>query len=103
MSIKISSPISTNTFETPVGSVNSSNAVYTTTFQPIAVVLNGIIYRDGKGYTLTGSGPYTITFDTALVPQTGSDLFSIPLSSITLLNLQKGIAYTTVANAAARL
>lgn len=53
--------------ETPTGTVNGANTVFTATNEPIFVVADGMTRFDGVGYTLTGSGPYTITFN-ALIP-----------------------------------
>jgi hypothetical protein len=75
--IATTSPISSGVggVETPSGTINGSNAVFTTTYSPLAVFLNGIFQSAaGVDYTLTGTGPYTITFVTA--PPTGSILRS---------------------------
>ena len=57
--------------EVPVGTVNGTNTVFTVTNVPVALFLNGGFQTaGGVDYTLTGSGPYTITYVTA--PPTSS-------------------------------
>ncbi len=72
-------PNSTNvgmSVETPSGTINSSNTVFTTTNNPSLVELNGAYQTaGGVDYTLTGSGPYTETF--VLAPTTGGILRSL--------------------------
>lgn len=59
--------------ETPSGTINGTNAVFTVTNNPAMVQLNGAYQTaGGVDYTLTGSGPYTITFVAA--PPTNSVL-----------------------------
>lgn len=73
----ISGGISSVSFgtETPSGTVDGSNAAFTVTNNPISVFVNGqYMTAGGTDYTLSGSGPYTITFVTA--PLTGSVLVS---------------------------
>ena len=62
--------------ETPSGTINGTNTVFTTTHQPALLELNGAYMTPGGvDYTLTGSGPYTETFVNA--PVTGSNLTSL--------------------------
>lgn len=62
--------------ETPTGTINNSNKVFTTVFNPKMVHLNGVYQSaGGNDYTLTGSGPYTITFLTA--PTNGSTIETV--------------------------
>jgi hypothetical protein len=63
------------TKEVPVGLIDSSNKVFTVTNLPQLVVLAGITQSDGgEDFTLTGTGPYTITF--VFAPPTNSSLIT---------------------------
>lgn len=62
--------------ETPVGTVNGSNAVFTLNYGPSPVTSlrlyrNGILLKEGVDFTLTGN---TITFLTAAIPAAGDVL-----------------------------
>lgn len=57
------------------GTVNGTNLVFTFTNEPKTVSIDGLMRRDGKGYVLSGSGPYTITVDPLTAPY--YDVFSI--------------------------
>lgn len=48
------------TVETPSGSVNASNTVFTVTAEPQYMIADGISYFDGKGYAYAA---LTVTFD----------------------------------------
>jgi molecular chaperone GrpE (heat shock protein) len=50
------------TVETPTGTVNASNTVFTVTAEPKWVVADGVTYYDGAGYTYAA---LTITMDVA--------------------------------------
>lgn len=57
--------------ETPSGTINGSNVTFTTTYAPVALFMNGTYQTPGGvDYTLTGTGPYTITY--LIAPLTGS-------------------------------
>jgi hypothetical protein len=79
--------VGTLAVETPSGTINGSNTVFTTTNQPALVELNGG-YQTASGvdYTLTGSGPYTITFVNA--PPSGSVLVSLYGNAVSSLLTQ---------------
>lgn len=47
--------------ETPTGTVNGVNLVFTASANPSMVIIDGMARFDGAGVTITGSGPYTIT------------------------------------------
>lgn len=51
--------------EDGVGTVDGSNTAFTVTNEPLFAMVSGVISIDGDGYTLSGSGPYTLTFDVA--------------------------------------
>lgn len=59
-------------FETPSGTINSSNVTFTVANTPKAVILNGIWYFENDGYTLS-----TLTITMLVVPTTGSTLRSV--------------------------
>lgn len=61
--------------ETPTGTVDGSNLVFTFINSPAAISIDGLMRRATKGYTVSGSGPYTVTVD-ALTPPV-YDIFSI--------------------------
>ncbi len=62
--------------ETPSGTINGTNTIFTTTHQPALLELNGAYQTaGGVDYTLTGTGPYTETFVNA--PVSGSNLTSL--------------------------
>lgn len=62
--------------EIPSGDLDDVNTVFTVTNLPKQIFLNGAYQTaEGVDYTLSGSGPYTITFVTA--PSSGSILRSI--------------------------
>lgn len=61
------------TKEIPVGDIDGVNKVFTTTYEPKLVVLNGAIQEDG-GVDYSIAGTYTITFEIA--PPVGSILKS---------------------------
>lgn len=78
------------TTETPSGTINGTNAAFTVNNNPAWVVLNGATQSaGGNDYTLTGSGPYTITFVNA--PTTGSNLTSY-YTTTSVGNIGAGIA-----------
>lgn len=58
--------------ETPSGTINGSNTVFTVSNEPKYVVVNALTYFDGGGYTYSGG---TITFD--IPPASGSFIKSI--------------------------
>lgn len=51
--------------ETPSGLVNGVNTVYVATNLPLYVIQDNQALVQNFGYTLSGSGPYTITTDVA--------------------------------------
>ena len=53
------------TYETPTGTVNSSNTTFTVTATPLFVIVDGVTYFENNGYTLSG-----LTVTTS-VPPTG--------------------------------
>jgi hypothetical protein len=55
------------TVETPTGSVNGSNKTFTVTADPVYVVIDGITYFDGDGYTLAGTTITTIVAPTGFI------------------------------------
>jgi hypothetical protein len=62
--------------ETPVGSINGSNTVFTLAFTPspaasLDLYLNGLLMKPAVDFTLSGN---TVTFLTASTPQTGDIL-----------------------------
>src|SRR5216683_2654159 len=59
--------------ETPTGTINGINTIFTTANNPVLVILNGAVQDSGVDYVVTGS--YTITFTYA--PPTNSLLFTI--------------------------
>lgn len=61
--------------EVPTGTVDGSNLTFTFTNEPSAISVDGLLRRATKGYTISGSGPYTVTVD-ALTPPV-YDVFSI--------------------------
>lgn len=69
------SGVSSTAVEVPTGSVDGSNLVFTFTSLPIAISIDGLLRRPTKGYTISGTGPYTVTVD-ALTPPV-YDIFSI--------------------------
>jgi hypothetical protein len=67
--------------ETPGGTINGTNAVFTlaradaNTGQSLVLTRNGIVQQSGEDYTLTIVGTSgTLTFVTASIPQTGDSL-----------------------------
>lgn len=58
-------------FETPVGTIDGVNATFTVIHVPVYVVLNGLTYFQGDGYTLSG-----LTITMLVIPETGSTLRS---------------------------
>lgn len=51
------------TTETPSGVVDGTNTIFTVAHNPQFVALNGLIQTaNGIDFTLSGSGPYTLTF-----------------------------------------
>lgn len=55
--------------ETPTGAVNGTNTTFTTANNPVGVIIDNQIYWGvGDGYTVSGSGPYTITTNTDRPP-----------------------------------
>lgn len=68
-------------FETPTGTVNGSNTVFTLSATPVAnasviMVLDGVTQTNGTDYTVSGT---TVTFTTA--PTTGTEVVAIYNSS----------------------
>lgn len=64
--------------ETPSGTINGSNAVFTLAHTPasasdLTLYLNGLLQTMGTDYTLSGT---TITFSSDEVPQTGDELLA---------------------------
>lgn len=59
-------------FETPVGTIDGSNATFTVSNIPTAIMLNGLTYFETDGYTLSG-----LTITMLVVPPTGSTLRSL--------------------------
>lgn len=55
----------TLTVENATGTVDGSNTAFTVTNEPVFAMVSGVISIDGDGYTLSGSGPYTLTFAVA--------------------------------------
>ena len=53
------------TYETPTGTVNGSNNIFTVTATPLFVIVDGVTYFENNGYTLAG-----LTITTS-VPPTG--------------------------------
>lgn len=51
--------------ENATGTVNGINTVFTVVNLPIFVAVSNQLYINGDGYTRTGTGPYTLTFDVA--------------------------------------
>lgn len=58
-------------YETPVGLINDSNVTFTVSHTPKAVILNGTMYFENDGYTLSG-----LTITMLVVPVSGSTLRS---------------------------
>ena len=56
---------STLTAEVLTGTQDGSNNVFTVVHKPVFINNDGLIMTDGNGFTLSGTGPYTVTFDTA--------------------------------------
>lgn len=50
------------------GTIDGVNTVFTCTHIPKMVIADGTIRISGYGYLITGSGPYTITFDSLIPP-----------------------------------
>lgn len=53
-------------WETPSGTVNGTNTVFTVANEPVIVIADGTIYIDGSGYSYSGG---TITFLDSLAPK----------------------------------
>jgi hypothetical protein len=58
-------------FETPTGTINGTNDVFTVTHTPVGITLNGLWYFEGDGYTRVG-----LTITMLVIPETGSTLRS---------------------------
>jgi hypothetical protein len=52
-------------FETPTGSVNGSNTSFIVQNVPTYIVADNQTYFQNFGFTLSGTGPYTVTMDAA--------------------------------------
>ncbi len=51
------------------GAVNASNTIFTFVHSPKLILADGMIRIPSFGFTVSGSGPYTVTMD-ALIPPT---------------------------------
>lgn len=71
-------PISNFETEVPVGTMNGINRNFTVQKTPRAILLNGLYYESGYGYTYTEP---TITVDSGLAPNASSTFFSIQLNT----------------------
>ena len=87
--------------ETPAGTINGSNVVFTLTNTPavaagVLVVLDGIVQYSGVDYTVSGS---TITFVAA--PATGSSIFAYYGSASGITNALKSLTTSVDVSASA--
>lgn len=60
--------------ETPTGLINGTNPIFTVLHTPKYITINGLIYYEDDGYTLSG---LTITINSQIIPVSNSTLRSI--------------------------
>lgn len=86
--------------EVPSGLVNGSNTSYTVTNLPLWIVADNQTYFSGKGYSISGTGPYTLTLDAApwnfieSIYTTGSTTVSTPTGLVNGSNTVYTVATT---------
>lgn len=86
--------------EVPTGLVNGSNTSYSVVNLPLWIVADNQTYFSGKGYSISGTGPYTLTLDAApwnfieSIYTTGSTTVSTPTGLVNGSNTVYTVATT---------